>query len=101
MIDYEDKVVLVTGAASGIGEALASALGARGAQLICADIDADGLNNVVEKMGGTAQALVCDLSDPAAAAKLIDDAYAIAGRLDLVCSNAGIGFADKLSQDRL
>jgi NAD(P)-dependent dehydrogenase (short-subunit alcohol dehydrogenase family) len=98
VIDYKDKVVLVTGAASGIGVALASALAARGAQLICADIDADGLNNTVEQIGGTAQALVCDLSDPAAAAKLIDDAYAIAGRLDLVCSNAGIGFADKLTR---
>ena len=98
MIDYKDKVVLVTGAASGIGAALANALTARGAQLICADIDAGGLKNTVEEIGGAAQALVCDLSNPATANQLIDDAYAIAGRLDIVCSNAGIGFAAKLTQ---
>lgn len=98
MIDYGDKVVLVTGAASGIGAALASALAARGAQLICADIEADGLKQTVEQIGGNAQALLCDLSDPAAAAKLIDDAYEVAGRLDLVCSNAGIGFGGKLAR---
>ena len=98
MIDYGDKVVLVTGAASGIGAALASALAARGAQLICADIEADGLKQTVKQIGGNAQALLCDLSDPAAAAKLIDDAYEVAGRLDLVCSNAGIGFGGKLAR---
>jgi NADP-dependent 3-hydroxy acid dehydrogenase YdfG len=50
-------VVLVTGAASGIGAALAGALTTRGAQLICADIDADGLKNTVEQIGGAAQRL--------------------------------------------
>jgi NAD(P)-dependent dehydrogenase (short-subunit alcohol dehydrogenase family) len=98
MIDYQDKVVLVTGAASGIGAALAAALAGRGAQVICADIDADGVQSTAQACGDKAQALVCDLSDPAAAAKLIDDAYDITGRLDLVCSNAGVGTTGKLTR---
>jgi NAD(P)-dependent dehydrogenase (short-subunit alcohol dehydrogenase family) len=98
MIDYKNKVVLVTGAASGIGAAIASALAGRGAQVICADRDVDGLNRIVEEIGGNAHALVCDLSDPTAAEKLIAQAHDIAGRLDLVCSNAGVGYGGRLAK---
>jgi NAD(P)-dependent dehydrogenase (short-subunit alcohol dehydrogenase family) len=98
VIDYEDKVALVTGAASGIGAALAEALASRGAQVICADINEDGLSQTVKHIGGNTQGLACNLADPAAAAKLIDDVYDIAGRLDLVCSNAGVGFASELAK---
>jgi NAD(P)-dependent dehydrogenase (short-subunit alcohol dehydrogenase family) len=99
VIAYADKVALVTGAASGIGAALASALAARGAQVICADRDADGANRTAKAIGGNARTLLCDLSDPAAAAQLIDDSYDLYGRLDLVCSNAGIGFSRGLAEE--
>jgi len=99
MINYQNKVALVTGAASGIGAALAKALAARGARVICADRNADGLEVTASDIGGDTSTLLCDLSDPAAAGKLIDSAIDIGGRLDLVCSNAGIGFSHKLADE--
>jgi NAD(P)-dependent dehydrogenase (short-subunit alcohol dehydrogenase family) len=91
MIDYHNKTALVTGAASGIGAALAKALGARGARVLCADINFDDAKLVAASIGNDSCAIQCDLSDPAAAQKLIADAASVSGQLDLVCSNAGIG----------
>ena len=98
MIDYNNKEVLVTGAASGIGAALAKAFTARGAQVVCADINADGLQQTLVATGNKAKAITCDLANPNVAEQLIDDVYTEMGRLDLVCSNAGIGFAGRLTK---
>jgi NAD(P)-dependent dehydrogenase (short-subunit alcohol dehydrogenase family) len=89
MIDYHEKTALVTGAASGIGKALAAALAARGAKIVLADVNADGVKKAAAEIGG--HAVVCDLADANAPARLIDEAFARNGRLDLVCSNAGVG----------
>ena len=62
MIDYHDRLVLVTGGASGIGKALAEALAARGARLVVADRDEAGAREVAAETGGSA--ITCDLSDP-------------------------------------
>jgi NAD(P)-dependent dehydrogenase (short-subunit alcohol dehydrogenase family) len=93
VVDYTDATVLVTGAASGIGAALASQLNDRGAHVICADRDSKGLADVVASIGSGATAMTCDLSDPGAAGALIEQSFALSNRLDLVCSNAGFGFA--------
>lgn len=89
MIDWTGQGALITGGASGIGKALAEALAARGARIIIADIDAAGAAAVAAAVGGTA--MTVDLSDPAAAAALIDRAEAEAGGLDFIASNAGMG----------
>jgi NAD(P)-dependent dehydrogenase (short-subunit alcohol dehydrogenase family) len=89
MIDYQGKTALVTGAASGIGKALAHALKARGANVVLADMNAEGVKTSAGEIGG--RAIVCDLARPETPAALIEEAYAAHGRLDLVCSNAGIG----------
>lgn len=89
MIDFNGASALVTGGASGIGEALARALIARGASVIIADNNVALLGAAAAAIG--ARAVVTDLADPAAAFGLIEEAHAINGRLDLVCSNAGIG----------
>lgn len=89
MIDYQCKVALVTGGASGIGRALAEALAVRGARLVVADRDAAGAAKVAEALGGAA--IMCDLSDPDAPRQLLDRVCADHGVPALVCSNAGLG----------
>jgi NAD(P)-dependent dehydrogenase (short-subunit alcohol dehydrogenase family) len=91
MIDYIGKVALVTGAASGIGRALAKALSARGATVVLADINEEMLASARAEIPGNALAIPCDLADEAVPASLVGKAYAQFGRVDLVCANAGMG----------
>ncbi len=87
MIDHAGKVALVTGAASGIGRALAAALTARGATVVAADVQGgDGVTP-------------CDLAEPGAAESLVAQVFAAHGRLDLVCSNAGVGRNKRLLKE--
>lgn len=101
MIDYSNRSVLVTGAASGIGAALSVALAARGAYVVCADVDEAGLSRTIDAIGGNGEQLVCDLSEPDAAAELVDKAFTVRGDLALVCSNAGIGHRAKITDPEL
>ncbi|QMW24036.1 SDR family NAD(P)-dependent oxidoreductase [Sandaracinobacteroides saxicola] len=91
MIDYSGQVALVTGGASGIGLALGRALCARGARVVLADI-APELDAVAAGM----RAVHADLADPATAERLVADIYATEGRLDLIASNAGVGYRKRL-----
>ena len=77
------------------------ALAARGAYVICADIDEAGLSRTLEAISGNGQQIACDLSEPNAAAELVDKAYDACGELALVCSNAGIGHRTKITNPDL
>jgi NAD(P)-dependent dehydrogenase (short-subunit alcohol dehydrogenase family) len=101
MIDYHGKTALVTGGASGIGRALAAALVARGARLVVADIDAAGAESAAAAIGNDASAIAVDLADPANPARLIEQTLARTGRIDLLCSNAGIGRNKRLMKEPL
>ncbi|NDC58237.1 MAG: SDR family NAD(P)-dependent oxidoreductase, partial [Alphaproteobacteria bacterium] len=81
--------VLVTGAASGIGRALAAAFAARGARVSTADVAIDALRAKAQDIG--AMAIACDVSDQSQVEAMFDAAVAANGPIDLVCSNAGIG----------
>jgi NAD(P)-dependent dehydrogenase (short-subunit alcohol dehydrogenase family) len=93
------KVALVTGAASGIGAAIARRLAAAGAWVALADRNYPQARQVAASItgtGGTARAYEVDVADPAAVAACVEAVVADAGRLDIACNNAGVSgvFAD-------
>ncbi len=89
MTDLTGRTALVTGGASGIGAACASALAAAGARVTVADVDADGAQRVAAAVGGEAWAV--DLSDTAALADLRLD-------VDILVNNAGIQHVRPIEQ---
>ena len=88
----EGTVALVTGASSGIGEATAVALAAEGASVAIAARRRDRLEQVVERIGDTAEVLVIetDITDEDAARGMVADTVREFGRLDTLVNNAGV-----------
>ena len=90
---FEDRVVLVTGAASGIGRATALAFADRGARVVVADRDADGNKataGAISDQGAEALALTVDISDSEAVSRMFVRISAEFRRLDVACNNAGV-----------
>ncbi|MBV9040436.1 MAG: SDR family oxidoreductase [Acidimicrobiia bacterium] len=85
----DDKVAVVTGAASGIGRATAIVLSDAGARLVLADRDKDNLEQTL-KMVDEAIAVPTDVSKQASVGKLIDEAVSHYGRVDVMANVAGI-----------
>lgn len=86
----KDKIVVVTGAASGIGRALAKRFGNEGARrVICSDLNGEGARSVADEIGGVA--FQTNVAVEAEIQHLIETVEADHGPIDLFCSNAGIG----------
>ena len=90
MATLEGRVALVTGAASGIGLAVARALAAEGAQVTMADLDADAGSREAEALGAGAHFLAADLAAPGACRSVVEQTLARAGHLDILVNNAGV-----------
>ena len=91
-MDIQNRIAVVTGAASGIGRALALCFAENGAaHVVCADIDGAGAAETAAKCGGTARTV--DVSDEAQIRDLIETTEAEIGPIDLFCSNAGIAIS--------
>lgn len=85
------RVVLITGASSGIGAAAARAFSQAGAQVALTARRADRLAALTAELGAAALAIPADLADPQAPAHVIAAAHARFGRVDILFSNAGFG----------
>lgn len=85
----DGKVAVVTGGGSGLGRACAVALGAAGADVMVADVDADGGAETVSLVAGSAEFVATDVTDPDAVAAMVGRTVERFGRLDAAVNNAG------------
>lgn len=88
MDQLDGKVVVVTGAASGIGLALVRAFAAEGARVVAADIEQGPLTQAAEATG--TMPVVCDVRDPGAVERLAATTVERFGAVHVVCNNAGV-----------
>jgi len=100
LFDVRGSRVIVTGAASGLGFAMAEIMADCGARVTLADVDVERLTSstaALAERGGSVRSFVVDVSDEAQVQALVDDVVAAEGGLDVVFANAGIasvpGFA--------
>ena len=99
-ISFEEKVALVTGAASGLGLATAKAFAESGASVALADWNEDTVRAAAEKLtaqGHKAIAIRCDVADDAQVDAMVKQTVATFGRLDAAYNNAGV----QMSSQRL
>jgi 3-oxoacyl-[acyl-carrier protein] reductase len=91
MIDFSNRVALVTGAAGGIGAATARTIVACGGKVVIHDVRAGGrLGELAQELGEDGHAVAADVADPVAAAGLWEAALQWRGRIDALINNAGI-----------
>ena len=100
-MELQDKNTVVTGAANGIGKAVAEEFHKQGARVVLADRDVKLLSNVVEKLNAkrpnSALAVACDLSTEAANEELVAKSKQFLGFIDLFYANAGVAMGTDLT----
>ena len=104
--DLRGKVVVVTGAASGIGRALAFGLRGKGCRVALVDVDAEPLSRLHTELSEAAQdgevtAHVADVSDRARMRTLADEVIALHGAVHVLINNAGVAYEAAFPQMRL
>jgi 2-keto-3-deoxy-L-fuconate dehydrogenase len=104
MFRLDGKRALITGAGSGIGEAIARLFAAQGAQIIVADVQMDAAEQVtasIVKQGGSASALALDVADETQVSAAFDRVANQYGRLDIVVNNAGVSHVGNILETSL
>ncbi|MDH3666976.1 MAG: SDR family oxidoreductase [Paracoccaceae bacterium] len=86
----DQPIALVTGAAQGIGYACTEALAEDGARVVLSDINAEGVAEAAEKLGGGAVAIPCDMGAPNQIAAMFDRIEAELGPVSILVNNAGV-----------
>ena len=99
MNKFNNKITIITGGASGIGQALSEELGKRGSIIIVADINQEQAQNVAEKInkhGGKAKPYLLDVTNSLNVEKMIQDTVNKFGRIDYIFNNAGISISGEI-----
>jgi len=94
MKDFQDKVAVVTGGASGIGKALAKAFLGAGAKVVIADVEKAALEAACAELGGQISGEVVDVRDPKSVTALADAVYRQHGACHVLVNNAGVSVAN-------
>lgn len=91
--DLDGKAVLITGAAGGLGEALAVGFAAQGCKIVLTDQDEEGMSRVAARLANGRESIVsvaANLEDVRACARIVDRAFEAFGRLDVLVNNAAL-----------
>lgn len=99
MLDLNGKISVITGAGSGIGQAIAEKFAERGARLILLDINREQLQKVVNSIqssGGQAEAIRCDVSNHVEVVQIFRDIITLHHRIDILVNSAGISHIGRL-----
>jgi 3-oxoacyl-[acyl-carrier protein] reductase len=91
--DLTGQTAIVTGAAKGLGRAIALTLARSGAKVACVDINAESLAETVgaiRSAGGTAEPMACDVTDSRRVAEVVDEVVKLFGGVQILINNAGI-----------
>ena len=90
MYDFSNKTIIITGAAGGIGTALAREMDRRKANLVLADINFSGLESSAAGLTSNPLAIECDITDRADVKKLVESTVNKFSKIDILINNAGI-----------
>jgi 3-oxoacyl-[acyl-carrier protein] reductase len=92
-VDLAGRPAIVTGAARGLGRAIAMSLAGAGAKVACVDINSETLAETIAAirgLGGTAEPLACDVTDAQRVGEVVDAVVGLWGGLEILVNNAGI-----------